>query len=100
MWRSVVVVWGVYLLHCLPLPLAATCMDGTLRLLVGTGTNYYLGTNQYDSSFYSKPGMDGLLRGRVELCMNGSFGQVCDRNWTNQDASVACRGLGWSSYGQ
>ena len=94
------VVWGVYLLHCLPLPLAATCMDGTLRLLVGMGTNYYLGTNHYDSSFYSKPGMDGLLRGRVELCMNGSFGQVCDHNWTNQDASVACRGLGWSSYGQ
>ena len=78
----------------------ATCMDGALRLLVGSGTDYYLGTAHYDSSYYSKPGMDELLRGRVELCMNGSFGQVCDKQWTNQDASVACRALGLSPYGQ
>ena len=77
----------------------AMCMDGAVRLLVGSGTDYYLGTTHYDSSYYSKPGMDGLLRGRVELCMNGSFGQVCDNQWTNQDASVACRGLGLSPYG-
>eukprot|EP00731_Ephydatia_muelleri_P031707 Em0023g214a len=77
----------------------ATCMDGALRLLVGSGTDYYLGTTHYDSSYYSRPGMDGLLRGRVELCMNGSFGQVCDKQWTNQDASVACRALGLSPYG-
>eukprot|EP00731_Ephydatia_muelleri_P031793 Em0023g300a len=77
----------------------ATCMDGALRLLVGSGTDYYLGTAHYDSSYYSKPGMDELLRGRVELCMNGSFGQVCDKQWTNQDASVACRALGLSPYG-
>eukprot|EP00731_Ephydatia_muelleri_P031789 Em0023g296a len=77
----------------------ATCMDGALRLLVGSGTDYYLGTTHYDSSYYSKPGMDELLRGRVELCMNGSFGQVCDKQWTNQDASVACRALGLSPYG-
>ena len=78
----------------------AMCMDGALRLMVGSGTEYYLGTTHYDSSYYSKPGMDGLLQGRVELCMNGSFGQVCDKQWTNQDASVACRALGLSPYGQ
>eukprot|EP00731_Ephydatia_muelleri_P031717 Em0023g224a len=77
----------------------AMCMDGALRLLVGSGTDYYLGTAHYDGSYYSKPGMDELLRGRVELCMNGSFGQVCDKQWTNQDASVACRALGLSPYG-
>ena len=87
------------ILHHVP-SFAATCMDGALRLLVGRGTDYYLGTTDYDNSYYSKPDMNGLLRGRVELCMNGSFGQVCDHQWTNQDASVVCRGLGWSPYGQ
>ena len=76
-------------------------MEGDIRLSIGQNNNYFLTDTDYDSSFFVG-GMegDGLLRGRVEYCNNGSYKAICyDDSWDVRDASVGCRQLGFAPYG-
>ncbi len=43
---------------------------------------------------------DTVSRGRVEICINGTFQRVCEEHWDNTDASVLCSELGFSPYGK
>lgn len=36
--------------------------------------------------------------GRLEICFNNLWGSICDDNFGNDDAKVACRQLGYTNY--
>ncbi len=78
--------------------LAAMCSYGEVRLVVGENVDsFYEGLTDYNDAYYDK---DGLTSGRVEVCVSGRYGSVCHNPWTEMDASVVCKQLGFSEYGR
>ena len=55
-------------------PAAGLCVQGEVRLVGGNDTG-----------------------GRVELCMDEEWGTVCSDEWSNTNARVVCRQLGFSA---
>ena len=40
-------------------------------------------------------GGNSVSEGRVEICYNGVWGSICYYGWTNIDAAIVCRQLGF-----
>lgn len=51
----------------------------------------------YNPFYYDK---NGPRVGRVEVCADGVYGAVCNYQWDNREASVACGQLGFSTCGK
>ena len=65
------------LLHLLAPFVPDNCTEGSVRLLFGSTTR----------------------SGTVQVCVNDTWGSICDRSWDSRDATVTCRQLGFDTFG-
>ena len=66
------------------------CYDGDIRL---ANESYW---NPFNGNETVAPTSSTYIRsGTVLVCVNGTYGAVCAKNWDNNDAAVVCRNLGF-----
>ena len=81
--------WTVLLFVCV----AVSCVDGSVRLQNPDAFS----DSQLPSYDLIK---DQVSRGIVEVCVNQSYSTVLlDSFWSDDDATVVCKQLGFSQYG-
>ena len=72
---SILILTANLLLYLLAPIVPDNCTEGNVRLLSGFGN------------------------GTVQVCVNRTWGSVCDSNWNSQAANVVCRQLGFTTLG-
>ena len=80
-------------LHLVSFFFVANCQENFVQLEVDLSENVI----QSEFPHYIKDGR--LSVGRVEVCIGGRFGTICDNYWDYKDASVICSQLRFSPHG-
>ena len=69
-------------------------MDNLEKVLL----SFFLNTVTCTTGEIRLQGGSNDQEGRVEVCVNGVWGTVCDDSFNFTDGSVACRQLGFSRF--
>ena len=76
------------------------CEENSLRLVPShlSALNLYLTEGDLEDFYFIN---DEIHRGRVEVCVNETWGSVCyNELWGDDEATVVCTQLGFSPFGE